>query len=333
MARSPLILAAVAASAVDGVEVSAVAPLGDLAGPYPPESYDSALLRTVDDRQLVIRAPRTQSADVEQSAELGALRALSPGIRERLPFEVSSALGTAPLGPTRAVILDHLPGRPASLRQLSHDEASSIGAALAAIHSLPTSLITDAGLPAQTPASARRAAYEVIERAVGTGVVPVALEQRWGRAVDDAELWQYSPVVIHGGLSASCLFVAEGGVVGVAGWHALQLGDPARDLAWLISAPGDGITDSAIGSYLRERGTSDRTLRERAELRAELETAQWMLHGMATQSTEIVDDAVEMMSRLVDRIAQRDTGSIRTRAEPLDVSEVESLLDRTQRAG
>lgn len=326
MSRSPLTLAAVATSAVDGLDIVGTAPLGSPTG-----AFDTALLHGRDGGRWVIRVPRSPSAEAEQSADLGALRALTPGVRSRLPFAVATPLGQAPLGPTRAIVYEFLDGAPASLGRLDHALAASIGEAIAAIHGLPTSLVTDAGLPTSTPGQSRRETLDIVDRAVATGVVPIALQQRWMRAVEDAELWQFSPVVVNGTLRAASFLAAERRVSAVLGWHALQLGDPARDLAWLLAAPGDGIADTALGSYARHRGSVDRQLRERAALLAELELARWLLHGMAAHDTATVDDAVEMMSRLIDRISQADTGSIRKAPEPLDVTEVEELLARTAR--
>ena len=84
MARPPLTLAALATAAVPGLEVRAVrAHTRKSHG-----AFDAVLLRTTDDRMLVLRVPRSQSAESEQSADLVALRALTPGIRSRLPFEI-----------------------------------------------------------------------------------------------------------------------------------------------------------------------------------------------------------------------------------------------------
>ena len=62
--------------------------------------------------------------------------------------------------------------------------------------------------------------------------------------------------------------------------------------------------------------------------------ARWLLHGTRVRSTEVVDDAVEMMSRLVDD-AQRDVmNPIGPQTMPvLGVEEVELLLERAERAG
>jgi len=60
--------------------------------------------------------------------------------------------------------------------------------------------------------------------------------------------------------------------------------------------------------------------------------ARWLLHGTERRDTLIVDDAVQMMSRLVDDVAGDAGGSISPPTMPiLAVDEVEALLDRTER--
>ncbi len=54
---------------------------------------------------------------------------------------------------------------------------------------------------------------------------------------------------------------------------------------------------SRAGSAVRAgAGAGDRALRQRAMFYAELEVAKWLLHGTEQRSTEIVDDAVEMLT-------------------------------------
>ena len=69
-----------------------------------------------------------------------------------------------------------------------------------------------------------------------------------------------------------------------------------------------------------------------ATLLSELEVARWLLHGTESRSTEIVDDAVRMMSRLVDDVMGDATESISPPTLPvLAIDEVEALLDRAER--
>jgi len=114
------------------------------------------------------------------------------------------------------------------------------------------------------------------------------------------------------------------------GWHGLRVGDPASDLQWL-AASGPDIADAAFAAYSRVKGTVDRQLRQRAALLSELEIARWLLHGTETRSTEIVDDAVQMLSALVDETQKDLMNPIGGPTVPLGVDEVEQLLERTSR--
>ena len=93
--------------------------------------------------------PTSQAAETEQSADLVALRALTTGIRSRLPFDVPSYLGQTPVGGTRAVVYDFLGGHHIDIDDIPPGDglAGSIGHAIAAIHTLPTNFVGEAGLP------------------------------------------------------------------------------------------------------------------------------------------------------------------------------------------
>src|SRR4051812_29041694 len=102
MARSHLTLAALATSAVEGLDLAVTTSFatgGD-------NDFDSALLTGRDGRHWIIRLPRNERAEGEQSADLVALRALSSGIRSRLPFAVSNFVGQVPVDGTRAVVYE-----------------------------------------------------------------------------------------------------------------------------------------------------------------------------------------------------------------------------------
>ena len=144
---------------------------------------------------------------------------------------------------------------------------------------------------------------------------------------------QFAPTVINGTLAADSFLSAGEDVTGVLGWSGLSVGDPARDLHWLLGARGDAAGETAIDAYTRARGTSDRQITQRAMLYRELEIAKWLLHGAQERSTEIVDDAVGMLHGLVDSV-QGDLGqSLGHNTMPvLDVAQVEDMLDHRQRS-
>ncbi|MET3768657.1 aminoglycoside phosphotransferase (APT) family kinase protein [Marisediminicola sp. UYEF4] len=329
MARSPLTLAALATSAVAGLDVTTASRHGSGSG----GDYEQAALSTRDGQRLLIRVPRSPSAETQASADLIALRALSTGIRARLPFSAPTPLGHAPVGGTRAVVCDLLPGSPVGLEHVADaDLAESIGRAVAAIHALPTSFVADAGLSIVRPLDALAAAVTIMDQAVATGLVPAALVVRWENATEDPTLWQFAPTVIHGAITGGTLLTDGQRITGVVEWHALGVGDPARDLFWLLGAPSGDGADALLDAYSAARGSTDRQLRKRAMLYAELEIAQWLLHGTTQRSTEIVDDAVGMLHNLVDVVQHDINRRIDTNTSPvMTVTEVEDMLDRNGR--
>jgi macrolide phosphotransferase len=325
MARSHLTLAALATSAVADLDIIGAQSFGSPGG-----DFDTALLTGRDGRHWLIRVPRSERAEQEQSADLVALRALSTGVRARLPFTVSTFAGQVPVASTRAVVSEFVYGSKVPLEAMSIELAASIGAAIAAIHALPPNVVIDAGLPSHSAVEALRGVVAVMDRAAATGLVPAALLARWERASEEATLWQFTPTVINAALGSDSFLSANDEVTGMLGWHALRVGDPAADLQWLAGASLD-VADSAFAAYSRVRGAVDRQLRQRASLLSELEIAKWLLHGTESRSTEIVDDAVEMLSALVDETTRDLMNPIGGPTVPLGVDEVEALLERTPR--
>lgn len=328
MARSHLTLAALAASAVPDLAVSGARSY-TLGGSG---DFDAALLSGRDGSTSIIRVPASQAAETEQSADLVALRALTAGIRSRLPFDVPRYLGQAPVGGTRAIVYDFLPGHHISVEEVPPGDglAGSIGHAIAAIHALPTNFVGEAGLPVLSATECHTSATSLIESAASTGLLPVALRDRWRDAAGDHSLWQFQPTVINGSLTADSFLVEDESVTAVLGWSALRVGDPARDLHWLL-AMNPEAAEGALGAYASTRQVAtDRQFTQRAMLYAELEVARWLLHGRELRDQSIVDDAVQMLDGLVDRVHSQSVSALSTATGPiLAVDDVEAMLDRT----
>ncbi|HEV7949353.1 MAG TPA: phosphotransferase [Glaciihabitans sp.] len=338
MARSHLTLAALATSAVPGLDIVKAAPFGTATH----NDYDSALITDRAGKHLIIRVPRTQRAETELSADVVALRALSAGVRTRLPFAVSTFVGEAPVTVgkdpegrtrrTRAMVYEFVYGSKVALGNIDGPQAASVGRAIAAIHSLPTSFVTDAGLPSLTPVECLRACSSIIDRAAATGLAPGGLLARWESGAEETKLWQFQPTVVNGSLTANSFLMSDGEVSGVLGWQDLHVGDPARDLFWLLGARGEQIAESGFDAYNDIRGSADRQVRQRAMLYAELEIAKWLLHGTDTKNTEIVDDAVQMLHRLLDNVRNDFMNPISPLTMPtLAVHEVEAMLEKNHR--
>ena len=325
MARSPLTLAASVTSALPRVGVVGVGVLTEGAA----GRYDAALAELDDGRRVVVRAPADPDAGTELAAEARALRALTPGVRGLLPFRAPELLGETGLGDARAVVVDFLPGYRVDAAHLpsGRGAATSIGEALAALHSLPLSIVRTEGLPVRTPQQVRDDVSRLIDRVEATRAAPGALVDRWRRAVDADELWRFESAVVLGGAgAASFLFEdvdAVPHVTGVLEWHGLSVGDPATDLQWLASAPA--AAEDVYGAYVSSSDRApDQLVRSRARLYAELEFAKWLVHGHEAGRTDIVDDAVGLLDSLAAGV--RDDDIVPDSA--LGVDDAIALLDR-----
>ncbi len=330
MARPPLTLAALATAAVPGLEVRA-------ARPHTRRShgaFDAVELESADGRRLLIRAPRSQGAETEQSADLVAIRAMTPGIRSRLPFLVPGFVGQAPIDGTRAIVTEFLSGAVLTADELTEHAtlAASVGAAIAAIHSLPSGFVADAGLPRLSAEEARDEVVELIGRAADTGRLPAAILRRWEQATDDEALWRFRTTVVNGSLSADSILVGGDAVTAVLGWSALSVADPARDLHWLLTSRG-ASAESALEAYLSGRaGEADAHLPQRALLYGELELARWLLHGVDERNPAIIDDAVALLDGLAANVHDHSSEPLSPETGPiLAVGEVERMLDHTPR--
>ncbi len=307
MARSPFTLAASVTSALPQAGVVAVGALTEgTAG-----RYDSALVDLSDGRRVVARVPADADAASEILAETRALRALTAGVRALLPFRPPTLLGEMRLEGATGIVVEFLPGYRVDAVHLppGRGAATSLGAALAAVHALPTSIVRSEGLPSRAPEQVRADVATLVDRAEASDRVPFPLLRRWRRAIAAEQLWGFEPRVMLGGVNpASFVFddVADvPRVTGLLEWHGLQVGDPALDLHWLAGAPV--AADDVFGSYLAHSDRApDPHMRDRSRFYAELEFAKWLLHGLALGRPDVVDDAAELLASLSTGVADDD---------------------------
>lgn len=258
-----------------------------------------------DFSHIIVKLPRRQSAESTQSAELVALGALTEGVRARLPFHVPQILGSAAHGPTRAIIYDYIYGQELSPKDLNQNAtlAVRVGEALAALHNLPTSVASQAGLIQYSTEELRKQTMTILERASATGQVPGAVEERWFRVAKNDQVWQFSPTIIHSAISADRFLVYEDDVIGIRTWQGLKVADPALDLSWIMTAVLPETAELILDAYQQSRDvTFDAHARQRTALYAELELARWLLHGTDLNDPAIIDDAVGLLHSLHDRV-------------------------------
>ncbi|MFA9276727.1 MAG: phosphotransferase [Rhodoluna sp.] len=328
MARSHITLAALATAAVPGFDpVQAQAFSTGMHG-----DFFAAIVTDATGRELIVRVPNSAEAEAQLGAEKYALETMTAGIRSRLSFDVPTLVGRAPIGKTFGLVFEFLHGHQLTLAEFTAESGlpTSIGTSIASIHSLPTHFVSDAGLPFFSAQDIQRQTRDLVSKAQGTALLPAALSARWQEAVNDSSLWLFDPTVIHGSLGADSFIAGTDSVSGVLGWAALRVGDPASDMHWIINAPVES-QDAAFAAYGDSRHSLvDPKLRQRATLYSELELARWLLHGVEQKSPEIVDDAIDMLDRLVDSVHQENTNAIGTDTAPvLTVTEVVELLDET----
>ena len=302
MAKSPLILAALAKDAVrhlDFVQVKSLNAGADGA-------FDTALLTATTGEHYVVRIANTQSAGTEQEVELQALRALGAEGRKSLPFKITSLIGeTKDDKGARALIFDFVYGSPIDVGSISGESelARSIGLAIAAIHKLPLTVVENAHLPEFQPEDILRARTAELDRFASTGKVPASLLSRWEGVLEDASIFRFQPTVVHGALNGDTVLEEDGRTVaGVLAWSSLKISDPAEDLAWILGSENDPFAEAVLAAYSANRPNVDASIRQRAVLYSEFERARWLMHGVNKGDQSIIDDAVEMLATLAEDV-------------------------------
>ncbi|GEK78892.1 phosphotransferase [Agrococcus baldri] len=324
MSSNPFTLAALATTAVPGLDVVGATEDGS------DEHRSVVAARLADGETVQVLLPRSVAALRSAEEHATALGALTLATRSRLPFEVPTLLGSTEAGRSRLFVLSRLGGTTMRLADISPARpglATGVGEAIAAIHELPTSVAADAGLPTESAATLRSRLLDTFDRAAATGSVPTALLHRWEAALGDDRLWQFKPTLVHGDLQAPAFRVEGTRVVGLDGWHALSIGDPARDLAFLLGSSEFGSVDEAFDAHAAARGIGDRQVRQRAMLHAELDIARWLLHGVERDDAAIVEDAKGMLAGLVARVDSDGGAAIAPqRLETMDLTGVQAYL-------
>lgn len=328
MGRSPFTLAAAVTAALPGAEVTGTRTLsadGDA-------RFDSAVASLADGRELAIRVADDDEAARELAAEALALRALTAGARAMLPFRAPEYIGETRVGEGRALVTELLPGFQIEAAHVpgGRGAAESMGAAIAAVHSLPTSVVRGAGLVTRSAEEARDDIRRLVDGAAATGRVPARLTARWRDAVADDELWRFESTVTLNGVQATSFLLQDDDergpeVIGLLHWHGLSVGDPAVDLAWLSAAPEAADDVQAAYTHSLER-SPDGALEVRARMLAELEFARWLVHGDALRRPDIVDDAAALLEALAEGLRADDLAVVAARSAGVD-----SALDALDR--
>ncbi len=189
-----------------------------------------------DGTRWVLRLPRRK--DMER--QIGQEKSILNLMRKHLPVAVPDWRIVAP----DLIAYPLMEGQPVirmspetgdiawSIDPACPDYVVSLAKVLAEIHRIPAQEAETMGLKSSTPEMVRREIMEKIELVGKEMGIPVALDTRWRKWVDDDRYWPGFSAVIHGDLYAGHILVDEKGMItGLIDWSEGQVGDPSVDFA------------------------------------------------------------------------------------------------------
>ncbi|MDO5671632.1 MAG: phosphotransferase [Actinomycetaceae bacterium] len=300
--RSLFHLAALAAGAVAGLNIVALRPPQSTS-----KDYQTTGLLDDQGRKWLVVAPLHDIAARAMDTEVSFIRQLAT-YRDAhgISFDVPRPQGYSSLPEgKRAMVYRSLPGDTLDLSTLepSSPLTADLGRTISSLHELPPSFIENLGMPSYSSEETRQDLMSKLDEAAATGSVPPALLQRWEEALEESSWWRFKTVTIHSQLRSDSLFVTDNHVVGMTDFNKAQIGDPAKDLAWLVSEAPEGLTERVFEAYhLARHDGADPYLQKRAELYGELALLDWLLHGVQTKDATIIADAQSMLEDLFAHI-------------------------------
>ena len=265
--KTPYELAALATVAVPRLEV---------AGLRPPQFSDevlsvTGLIDTSGDRWMVV-CPHDTVGGLDMEAQNAVLERLGKAHDfSKIPFEVPR-----PAGFTRT---------PEGDRVMVH-------------RNLPELIYTGVNLPAYSAIECRDRHQAVLDEAAQEVVIPANLWDRWEESLENLSLWRFLPSPIHGDLSETSIHVDHGRVCALTGFSSAHVGDPAVDIAWVFARASDEFLERFHEAYQQTRSEKDLHLLARAELLSELAVVRWLVHGLHSGDSDIVDEARAMLAEL-----------------------------------
>ena len=295
--KTPYELAALATVAVPRLEV---------AGLRPPQFSDevlsvTGLIDTSGDRWMVV-CPHDTVGGLDMEAQNAVLERLGKAHDfSKIPFEVPRPAGftRTPEG-DRVMVHRDLGGHVMETSDFDdpHLLPASLGNALAALHNLPELIYTGVNLPAYSAIECRDRHQAVLDEAAQEVVIPANLWDRWEESLENLSLWRFLPSPIHGDLSETSIHVDHGRVCALTGFSSAHVGDPAVDIAWVFARASDEFLERFHEAYQQTRSEKDLHLLERAELLSELAVVRWLVHGLHSGDSDIVDEARAMLAEL-----------------------------------
>lgn len=308
MTRSPLFLAALASSAVPGLDPVKVQGVATRPG----DLFEIAYVHDSQDRRWVVKVPCTAAA----GAMLDDVSALSGLLGRRIEVAIPMVRGYAPVPEGRAAVYLRLPGRPLDFATLDAGPlAAEVGRTLGHVHNIEHLVFEEAGRPTYDAEAHRRRQLSELDRAAATGHVPTGLLTRWEHALEDVSLWRFAPSAVHGTFTGDNVLASfeddddasTGRVRGVLAWEESRIGDPADDLAELASVAPASTLDAVLDAYSETRiERPDVHLLRRARLAAEMAPLRRLLRALSAGQLDVVESTADQLRALERRVEAHD---------------------------
>lgn len=302
MAKSHLILAALAAEAVRGKNFTSTR-LNTEKTP----GFDSAILESDTDRKYQVLVTIGKQSEAELKTELNALKLVSPLASSTL--SVPEIIGeTKDSDGSQVVVLSFDESKDIRLGAKNSEPIQLLSAELARIHSLSVADASELGIQSFSPTDLNAELVSEIDKLADTGKVPGVLLSRWEKALEDIGLWRYRPTVIHGSINSDTVGTAGDKLV-MRGFGTMRVSDPAEDFSWIAGGSTEQAINTCLAQYLEIR-EADENLLKRAIFYSEVEIARWLSYCI-----EIGDD----------RAAEGASADLENLAEDAQKSELPSL--------
>lgn len=247
-------VSALASAAAPKLAITAVTPLERAARSNDAEGIAIATIHDARGEELDVSAATGDASNATLKERFQAGQAVAKtSQRSKLDFslELPYVYKEIPLheqgSEFRAVMIAaHNAGHTSYLTALSNAQATALGWAIARIHQLDANYLLSADSQAYSGSIVRAQLAQWLRALQSRQLVAPAITHSWQQLLDMEHVWKYAPAVTHGDYeSADILFTSSDAVSAILNWEHYQVGDPARDFAWL--------TDPIIPSSLRDR--------------------------------------------------------------------------------
>lgn len=252
-----------------------------------------------------------------------------------MPFDAPVPVANKNSADVRVIVHPQMRGKAGSWEEIENSQmlVRSMAKSIAALHNLPAEAIEFTGLPVYSASEVQARLQRLLEEGVAAATLPPNLFERWESALGDESLFRFECVPVHGDLGPDSFLCSGGTVSSVSAFASAHLGDPAEDLAWILSASAQ-TQEEFLTTYRDSRkGESDLHILTRASLWAELALLRWLLHGKRTEDEAVIGDAKQMLNDLADEVGDDALvpGHAQDLAEdtPFDLRVVDEVLPTT----